>query len=52
MPSVLAVLRIDNKIEFGRLLDREFIGFGTLENFVDVRGRAAKNELNVRSISH
>src|SRR5262249_3485824 len=42
MPSALAVLKIDDKLEFGRLFNRQIAGIGALENSVDVTCGAAK----------
>src|SRR5262249_19068106 len=44
-------LEIDDKLEFGRLFDRQIAGVGAFENFVDVACGAAKNIAVVWSIT-
>src|SRR5262249_50521808 len=44
-------LEIDDKLEFGRLLDGQIAGIGALKNSVDVACGAAKHITVVRSIT-
>src|SRR6266511_6312525 len=45
-------LEIDDKLEFGRLFDRQIAGIGALENSVDVACGAAKQIAVAWSITH
>src|SRR5262245_28054399 len=47
----LSGLEIDDKLEFGRLFDRQIAGIGALENSVDVACSAAKHITVVWSIT-
>src|SRR5262249_15581331 len=45
-------LQIDNQLEFGRLLDRQFRGLGALENFVYVWGGLASQISEIGAVRH
>src|SRR5215510_7533833 len=48
----LGGLEVDDQLERGRLLDRQFAGLGPLENLVDVSGGMPKAIGEVRTIGH
>ena len=51
-PSALAVIEIDNKVELGRLLDRQVGGLGAAQYLVHVVAGAADQVQIVRPVGH
>src|SRR5262249_22718716 len=48
----LGRLEVNRELEFGRLLDRQVSGPGTLEDLVNVLSRSAEHVAEVRPIGH